>query len=165
MVDFNHISKDLTTEEVDKLKGLYSTYHRSCMCYKWEYARLGRVKMALDAAAMLTTTIGVVAGGITMNPIVLGCIGGAGILAQSYMAKSDINNRAIRCKHAYVTYERVLSLIKNHLRGLPYDESSLLTELRVIDEIVVEQCPPLGSLSRAIKRYSRKYGVVGDSKL
>ena len=116
--------------------------------------------MALDVGAMLTTTVGVVAGGITMNPIVLGCIGGAGILAQSYLAKSDINNRVNRFEHAYITYEKVLSLIKSHLRGLPYDESSLLTELRVIDEIVVEQCPPLGSLSNANKRYSKKYGTT-----
>ena len=53
----------------------------------------------------------------------------------------------------------VLSLIKSHLRGLPYDEHALLTELRVIDEIVVEQCPPIGALGKIAKKYSNV--VVG----
>ena len=81
------------------------------MCYKWEYVRLRRVKLVLDATAILTTSIGVVAGGVTMNPIVLGCISGAGILAQSYMAKSGISHRASKCTYAYVAYGKVLSRI------------------------------------------------------
>ena len=73
----------------------------------------------------LVTTIGVVAGDVTMNPIVLGCVSGAGILAQSYVMKSGIGGMVSRCKYAYVTYEKVLSLIKSHLRGAPYEEHTL----------------------------------------
>ena len=33
-MDFNHISKNLTKEQVSKLKNLYYTYHRQFWCYK-----------------------------------------------------------------------------------------------------------------------------------
>ena len=132
--DFNHISKNLTTEEVDKLKGLYSTYHRNCMCYKWKYMRLKRKRLALETAAIFTTSIGVIAGGITLNPIILGTISGLGIIAHTVIAHHNVSNRASQCKYAYITYEKVLSLIKSHLRGVPYNEHALLTELRVVDE-------------------------------
>ena len=76
------------------------------------------------------------------------------------MAKSGISGRASKCKYAYITYEKVLFLIRSHLRGVPYDERALLTELRVIDEIVVEQCPPLGKIT---KKYSKRYPKVPPS--
>ena len=97
---------------------------------------------------ILLTSIGVIAGGATMNPIILGCITGTGVLVQSYMTKSGMNGRVSRCKYAYVSYKMLLSLIKSHLRGAPYDKQALLTELRLIDEIVAEQCPPLGKITR-----------------
>ena len=39
-IDFNHISENLSEEEVDKLKSLYYSYHRNCVCYKWKYKKL-----------------------------------------------------------------------------------------------------------------------------
>ena len=153
-LDFNHVSKNLSEGEVDKLKSLYYSYHRNGMWYKWKYKKLNRVRLTLDIVTTLVTTVGVVAGGVTMNPIILGCVSGAGILAQSYVTKSGIGGRVSKCKSAYVSYEKILSLIKSHLRGAPYEEHALLTELRLIDEIVVEQCPPLGKIT---DRYSKKF--------
>ena len=153
-LDFNHISKDLSEEDVEKLKKLYSTYHRNCICYKWKYKRLKRLKLFLNMATIALTSIGVIAGATTLNPIILGSISGTGILVQGYVTKSNIASNVSKCKYAYTSYEKMLSLIKSHLRGVPYDESTLLTELRLIDEIVAEQCPPLGKIQN---KYSRVY--------
>ena len=34
VIGFNHISDDLSNDEVTKLKTLYKSYHRLQMCYK-----------------------------------------------------------------------------------------------------------------------------------
>ena len=105
----------------------------------------------------LVTTLGIIAGGITMNPVVLGSISGVGIVAQSYVAKSGMADRSSKCKYAHVSYEKALSLIKSHLRGAPYDENTLITELRLLDEIIVDECPPLGKITT---KYSKKYPQI-----
>ena len=35
--NYGNISNKLSTEEVEKLKSLYKTYHRLYTCYKWEH--------------------------------------------------------------------------------------------------------------------------------
>lgn len=35
-INFNHINKDLTVDEIDDLKRLYYFYHRLAVCYKWK---------------------------------------------------------------------------------------------------------------------------------
>ena len=39
-LDFNQVSENLSPEAVDKLRSLYYSYHRNCMCYKWEYKKI-----------------------------------------------------------------------------------------------------------------------------
>ena len=149
-MDFNHISKDLNEEDVDKLKSLYSSYHTNYVSYKKKHKRLKRLKLFLNMTTIFLTTVGVIAGGVTLNPIVLGCVSGAGILVQGYTTKSNIDNNVSNCKYAYISYDKVLTLIKSHLRGVPYDEHALLTEPRLIDEIVAEQCPPVRRVTAKI---------------
>ena len=36
-IDFNHISKNLNDDEIEKLKNLYYEYHKLMWCYKKKY--------------------------------------------------------------------------------------------------------------------------------
>ena len=74
-------------------------------------------------------------------------------MIQAYLTKSDLNRRVDRCRFAFTSYERVLVQLKSFLRGLPYDESNFLTDLKVLDDIVIDQCP-------SVDKYSDKYDKV-----
>ena len=153
IIGFNHISDSLSYDEVNKLKTLYKSYHKLQMCYKWKYKKLRRLKLSLELSSIGLTTVGAIVGGITLNPIILGSLTGSGIMIQAYLTKSDLNNRVDRCKFAFTSYERVLVQLKSFLRGLLYDESNFLSDLKVIDDIIIDQCP-------SIEKYFDKYDKV-----
>ena len=85
---YNHISKNLSEDEVTKLKQWYLYYHKLYTCYKWKYKKLKKTKLSLNMVSLGLTVSGTIAGGITLNPIILGCISGPGILIQGYLSKS-----------------------------------------------------------------------------
>ena len=153
IIGFNHISDSLSYDEVNKLKTLYKSYHKLQMCYKWKYKKLRRLKLSLELSSIGLTTVGAIVGGITLNPIILGSLTGSGIMIQAYLTKSDLNKRVDRCKFAFTSYERVLVQLKSFLRGLLYDESNFLSDLKVIDDIIIDQCP-------SIEKYFDKYDKV-----
>ena len=153
IIGFNHISDSLSYDEVNKLKTLYKSYHKLQMCYKWKYKKLRRLKLFLELSSIGLTTTGAIIGGVTLNPIILGSLTGSGIMIQAYLTKSDLNKRVDRCKFAFTSYERVLVQLKSFLRGLLYDESNFLSDLKVIDDIIIDQCP-------SIEKYFDKYDKV-----
>ena len=46
-VDYNHISKNLSEDEVNKLKKWYLYYHKLYTCYKWKYKKTEENKSEL----------------------------------------------------------------------------------------------------------------------
>ena len=153
IINFNHISEKLYEDEVIKLKTLYKSYHRLQKCYQWKYKKLRRLKLSLELSSICLTTTGAIAGGITLNPIILGVLSGSGIMIQAYLTKSDLNRRVDRCRFAYTSYEKVLVQIKSFLRGLSYNEDMFLSDLKILDNIVIDQCP-------SIDKYSDKYSKI-----
>ena len=131
----------------------YTDHIIDYMCYKWKYKKLRRLKLFLELSSIGLTTVGAIVGGITLNPIILGSLTGSGIMIQAYLTKSDLNKRVDRCKFAFTSYERVLVQLKSFLRGLLYDESNFLSDLKVIDDIIIDQCP-------SIEKYFDKYDKV-----
>ena len=152
IIGFNHISDSLSYDEVNKLKTLYRSYHRLQMCYKWKYKRLRRLKLSLELSSIGLTTVGAILGGVTLNPIILGSLTGSGIMIQAYLTKSDLNRRVDRCKFAFTSYEKVLVQLKSFLRGLPYDENMFLSDLKILDDIIIDSCP---SVDKYFERYSK----------
>ena len=90
---YNHISKNLSKDEVTKLKQWYLYYHKVYTCYKWKYKKVKKTKLSLNMVNLGLTVSATIAGGITLNPIILGCISGPGILMQGYLSKRNINSK------------------------------------------------------------------------
>ena len=150
VIGFNHISDNLREDEVNKLQTLYRSYHRLQMCYKWKYKKLRRLKLSLELSSIGLTTVGAIVGSITLNPIILGSLTGSGIMIQAYLTKSDLNKRVDRCRFAFTSYEKILVQLRSFLRGLPYNESNFLTDLKILDDIIIDNCPP-------VDKYFEKY--------
>ena len=81
-MDFNHISKKLTQEQVSKLKSLYYVYHRKFWCYKKMFKKFKKSDLALQLTAVTLTTAGTIVGSITLNPIILASLTGTGVFLQ-----------------------------------------------------------------------------------
>ena len=154
VIDFNHISSDLSEEEVSKLKTWYRYYHKLQTCYKWKYKRLKRLRLSLNMTSAALVVVGSIAGGVTANPIVLGSISGPGLLIQGYITKSNINNKIEMCKFGYTSYKRILIQLRSYLRGMPFDEAILLSDLKGIDDIATDLCP---AITKMAERYDKKY--------
>ena len=153
-MEFNHISDRLKEDEIAKLKKLYKCYHRLYKCYQWKYKKLRRLKLALELSSIALTTMGAVFGSITLNPIVLASLSGSGIMIQGYLTKSDLNRRVDRSRFAFTSYNKILIQLKSYLRGLSHDESNLLTDLKVLDDIIIDNCP---SIDKYFESYSKKF--------
>ena len=146
IINFNHLSDQLNEDEISKLKALYKCYHRLHKCYQWKYKKLRRLKLSLELSSLGLTTIGSIAGLITLCPIILGSLAGPGVLIQGYLTKSNLNKRVDRCHFAYTSYQKILIQLKSFLRGLPYDENIFLSDVKILDDIIIDQCPSIDEL-------------------
>ena len=133
---------------------MYKNYHRLFKCYELKYKRLKRLKMSLEMTSIGLTIVGSVVGGVTLNPIVIACVAGPGVLIQGYLTKSDLDNRVDRCRFAYKTYEKIFVQLKSFLRGLPYDLSLFLSEIKLLDDIVIDSCP---TVDKYFEKYTNKF--------
>ena len=102
------------------------------------------------------TTIGTFVGAVTANPIILGSIAGPGILMQAYHTKTDMSNKVNQCKFAYTSYQKTLTEIRTYLRGASYDEAVFISNMKVIDDTVIDMCPPVINL---YEKYNEKYTI------
>lgn len=98
--------------------------------------------------------IGGVAGAVTINPIVLGCISGPGVLIEGYLVKSNLRRRVEMCRFAYTSYLKILTQIRNFFRGLACDDIAFLTDCKVISDTITDLCPAIDDL---YPKYEKKY--------
>ena len=152
--NWNHISNDLTEDKISELKALYKCYHRLYKCYQWKYKKLRRLKLSLEMSSIGLTTVGSIVGGVTLNPILIAAVAGPGILIQAYLTKSDLDKRVDRCRFAYTTYEKILIQLKSFLRGLPYDDNIFLSDIKILDDIVIDTCP---TIDKYFEKYNFKF--------
>ena len=152
--NWNHISSDLTEDKISELKELYKNYHRLFKCYQWKYKKLNRLKMSLEMSSIGLTVTGSVVGAITLNPIVIACVAGPGVLIQGYLTKSNLINNVEQCKFAYTNYKKILIQLKSFLRGLSYDDTIFLSDVKILDDIVIDTCP---TIDKYLKKYNSKF--------
>ena len=110
--------------------------------------------MSLEMSSVSLTVIGSVVGAVTLNLIVIACVAGPGVLIQGYLTKSDLDNRVDRCRFAFKTYEKILIQLKSFLRGLSYDISLFLSEIKLLDDIIIDSCP---TVDKYFEKYTNKF--------
>ena len=151
---WNHISENLTSDEITKLQNLYKHYHRLFQCYHWKYKKLRRLKLSLQLSSISLTVVGTITGSITLNPVVAGTVVGAGVIIQGYLAKINLLQRIGKCRLAYTSYEKIMVQLRHFLRGIPYDENIFLSDIKIIDDMIIDQCPSADEYS---KKYNKKF--------
>ena len=106
------------------------------MDYK-HYIKWNRI---ISTSAIISTTAGVVAGGITLNPLILGVISGIGLLLSGVKELLKYEKKSEKAYFAYCEFNKVLCALRNAKRTSvfdilvprPYDPSGLRQESRAL---------------------------------
>ena len=151
--NWNHVSENLTDDQISVLKALYKFYHKKYWLYKESFKSFKKKDMACNIGSAVLVVTGTVVGGVTLNPIPLGTISGAGILLKTYAEAKNFKRKIEMSKFAYTSYEKVLTDLRSFMRGINYNKKEFLDYLKVIDEIIIDMCP-------LTDKFEKKYNKV-----
>ena len=156
-MNFNHISKKLTEDEVSALTNLYHTYHKKYWCFKKMFKKYQAFDLSLKLSSVILTTTGTIIGAITLNPIFLSVVTGSGVFLQTIGTQKNFSKKVEACRYAFQSYQKLLNKLKLCLRSGKIDEY-LEKELATLDDQIAEMCPPISD------SYQKSYCKVYSSK-
>ena len=85
--------------------------------------------------------IGTISGGITLNPIVLGVVNGAGVIVAGVGKKNNYKRKIEMSRIAFTSYEKVLVELRAALRGDEWRKQEFVDRMKLIDEMIIDQTP------------------------
>ena len=106
--EFSHIDNLLSEDEIKTIKEFYEYYHKKFWCFKKTYTQFKILDESINISGILLMIIGTISGGLTMNPIILGVLNGAGILLTNFGKMKNYKKKIEMTKIAFTTYEKVL---------------------------------------------------------
>ena len=136
--EFNHIDKSLSESDVKTLKDFYKHYHKKYWCFKKSYKSYKFLDDVFTISGICLVAIGTIAGGITLNPVVLGVVNGAGVIVTGIGKKNNYKRKIEMTRIAFTTYEKVLVELRAALRGDEWDKQEFvfMTQDGIIDKIM-----------------------------
>ena len=154
--EFNHIDRSLSETDIITLKEFYSHYHKKYWCFKKCYKSYKFLDDVFTISGISLVAIGTIAGGITLNPAILGIINGAGIIVAGIGKKKNLKRKIEMSRIAFTTYDKVLVELRSALRGDEWDKQEFIDRIKVTDEIIIDQTP---RADRFASRYNKKFSI------
>ena len=151
IIDFNHISNQLTESDIDEHKAYYKTYHRKCWAYKQATKRYKRWKI-LGTSSSVIFASGGIASTIATSGISLIAISTATLLIQGYMKHKQLDLKIQNCTYAYQCHQHLLISIKDAMRCGSNDYSHIHAIMNNIDNYVTDNSP-------VVDKFTKKYYV------
>ena len=139
--DFNHIDPSLSKSDIKTIKDFYSYYHKKYWCFKKSYKSYKFLDNFFTISAICLVAIGTITGGITLNPVILGVVNGAGVIMTGVGKKQNYKRKIEMTKIAYTTYEKVLVELRAVLRGDEWDKQKFVDRMKIIDDMIIDQSP------------------------
>ena len=152
--EFNHIDNSLSESEVTTLKDFYKHYHKKYWCFKKSYKRYKILDETLTLSGGGLVVIGTIAGEITLNPVILGVINGAGVIVSSISKIKNYKKNIEMTQIAFTTYEKVLAELRSAMRGDEFNKKEFIDRMKLIDEMIIDQTP---IADRFVKKYNKKF--------
>ena len=159
--DFNHISKDLSEEVEKTLKDFYKFYHRKWWSNNKSFKRYKRKSLSLTILSAGSIISGATAGGITLNPIIIGVLTSIGLTFISKVLSNfkKYDKKVESTRYASTTYKKVLDELRMYLRGgkTLYNHEDFDKSMKIIDDVIVDNCPEVEA------RWKEKYEKIFNS--
>ena len=152
--EFNHIDKSLSESDVKTLKDFYSHYHKKYWCLKRSYKSYKFLDNFFTISGICLVAIGTISGGITLNPVVLGVVNGAGVIIAGVGKKNNYKRKIEMSRIAFTTYEKVLIELRAALRGDEWSKKEFVDRMKLLDEMIIDQTP---IADRFESRYKNKF--------
>ena len=156
--EFNHIDKSLSESDVKTLKDFYSHYHKKYWCFKRSYKSYKFLDNFFTISGICLVAIGTISGGITLNPVVLGVVNGAGIIVAGVGKKNNYKRKIEMTRIAFTTYEKVLVELRAALRSDEWNKQEFVDRMKLIDEMIIDQTP-------IADRFENKYKNKFEKKI
>ena len=154
--EFNHIDKSLSESDVKTLKDFYKHYHKKYWCFKESYKSYKFLDDVFTISGICLVAIGTISGGITLNPVVLGVVNGAGLIVAGIGKKNNYKRKIEMTRIAFTNYEKVLVELRSALRGDDFNKEEFVDRMKLIDEMIIDQTP---IADRFVSRYEKKFGL------
>ena len=150
--DWNHISNELTKDQIQELKSYYVTYHRKYWAFKQAAKRFKKWKLLGDTLSVVFATGGI-ASAIATSGIALVAISTSSVLIQGWMKHKNLDLKIQNCIYAYQSYQHLLNAIKDTMRGGGFQPNSLHTMMNSIDNYVCDNSP-------IVDKFLQKYDAI-----
>ena len=157
--EFNHIDKSLSETDVKTLKDFYSHYHKKYWCFKKSYKSYKFLDDVFSISGICLVAIGTISGGITLNPVVLGVVNGAGVIVAGVGKKNNYKRKIEMTRIAFTTYEKVLVELRAALRGDDCNKQEFVDRMKLIDELIIDQTPISDKFE---SRYNEKFNIIKE---
>ena len=138
ILDFNHIDPSIPPEQLEEIQKLYATYKKLWWCFKKVYQKQKLLDLVEKISSSVLVAAGVLAGGATLNPIVLGVISGVGLVLKTLQEAKNRGKKIEKAKFAFTNYEKALSALKFALRGGEFEPRKFLVEMETLDGIIID---------------------------
>ena len=158
--EFNQIDNSPSESNVTTIKDFYKHYHKKYWCFKKSYKRYKLLDETLTLSGGGLVVIGTITGGITLNPVILGVINGAGVVVASIAKMKNYKKKIEMSQIAFTTHEKVLVELRSALRGDEFNKQEFIDRMKLIDEMIIDQTP---IADRFASRYSKKFGETYGS--
>ena len=114
--NWNHVSENLTEDQISELKALYKFYHKQYWLHKESFKSFKKKNIACNIGSVVLIVTGTVAGGVTLNPAVLGSISGAGLPLHQEPGKKSGKPGQVWFNQTYQAFVKKTSLVKSLVR-------------------------------------------------
>ena len=101
--EFNHIDKSLLESDIETIKHFCKHYHKKYWCFKKSYKRNKLLDEVIVISGTCLVAIGTIAGGVTLNPIVLGVLNGVVVVVASIGKIKNYKKKVEISQIAYTT--------------------------------------------------------------
>ena len=128
--EFNHIGSSLSNSDVPTLKD----FHKKYWCFNKSYKRYKLLDETVLLSGISLVAMGTIAGGITLNPVILGIVNGAGVVVAGIGKKKNYKRKIELSRIAFTTYDKVLVELRAALRGDSFNKQDFIERMKLIDE-------------------------------
>ena len=149
----------MSESEIKTLKDFYSHYHKKYWCFKRSYKSYKFLDNFFTISGICLVAIGTISGGITLNPVVLGVVNGAGVIVAGVGKKNNYKRKIEMTRIAFTTYEKVLVELRAALRGDDCNKQEFVDRMKLIDELIIDQTPISDKFE---SRYNEKFNIIKE---
>ena len=151
----NHMDKSINDDKLLETKTLYKHYCKRFWCYKKAFKYFKRINLFSNITSTGLVAVGTIAGGATLNPIILATISSAGLSVKTFSEIKNYKKKIEMSKFAYTTYKKVLvNNLRSCLRGNEFNHTTFINDMKMIDEIIIDLCPLTDKFE---KPYNKKF--------